>query len=136
MWKVLAESVVGSGHTVRGEPCQDAHALSVIEFYRQSVLVIAAADGAGSASLAEIGARLACDGLMRVVGDDLARRSAINGIGPSDMEEWFVRVHATLVEESERRGCKLRDLACTAILAVVGDDSAAFAQLGDGAIVL
>jgi hypothetical protein len=50
--------------------------------------------------------------------------------------ELFRLVREALFVEAESRQVRPRELACTALLAVVGPSDAAFAQLGDGAIVL
>ncbi|MCU0704705.1 MAG: protein phosphatase 2C domain-containing protein, partial [Fimbriiglobus sp.] len=44
-------------------------------------------------------------------------------------------VRSTVLAEAEQREIRPRELASTALLAVVGPNGAAFAQLGDGAIV-
>jgi hypothetical protein len=52
------------------------------------------------------------------------------------MVAMFSDVRATLFALAECLGVRPRDVACTALLAVIGPTSAAFAQLGDGAIVI
>jgi hypothetical protein len=95
-------------------------------------LVIAAADGAGSASHSEVGATVACDQFVR----------RVEALGPEmvltrdDITALFTDVRATLIAEAERLDVRPRELACTSLLAVVGPTIATFAQLGDGAIVI
>ena len=48
---------------------------------------------------------------------------------------WMDEARKQLNFEAAQRQAGLRDLACTLLLAVVGDHSAAFAQIGDGAMV-
>jgi hypothetical protein len=50
--------------------------------------------------------------------------------------ELFRAVREAIIAEAEARRVRSRELACTALLAVVGPSDATFAQLGDGAIVL
>jgi hypothetical protein len=94
--------------------------------------VVIVADGAGSASHAEVGASVACDQFVRRIEssepDKLFTRD--------EMAELFTDVRKALFTEAERLNVRPRELACTALLAVVGPMSAAFAQLGDGAIVV
>ncbi|NJK69758.1 MAG: protein phosphatase 2C domain-containing protein, partial [Microcoleus sp. SU_5_3] len=55
-WQVVAASVTGTSHEKRSQPCQDAHCWRLLP---NNVLAAAVADGAGSAALAEIGAKIA-----------------------------------------------------------------------------
>jgi hypothetical protein len=48
----------------------------------------------------------------------------------------FSDVRAVLFAAAERLAVRPRNVACTALLVVVGPTSAVFAQLGDGAIVI
>lgn len=129
-WKVLAASSVGTSHAGRGTPCQDA--CRYLTFGTSADwLVVAVADGAGSASQSEVGAKLVCDELVN-------RGTALSPDHPYSREwavELFTAVRNELVAEAERRAVRPRELACTTLLAVVGPQVAAFAQIGDGAIV-
>ncbi len=129
-WAVVGESVTGTSHAGRGTPCQDA--LRYRPFGPAAEwLVVVVADGAGSAAHSEVGATLVCDELVnRVV--------TLPSTHPFCREwavELFAGVRNVVVTEAERRAVRPRELACTALLAVIGPDTAAFAQLGDGAIV-
>lgn len=130
-WIALGESVAGTSHRARNLPCQDAFRFRVFG-PEADWLVIVAADGAGSATHSDIGATLACDEFVRRVeadkADALFSRESIAAL--------FASVRAVLVAEAERRDLRPRELACTALLAVVGPAGAAFAQIGDGAIVI
>jgi Protein phosphatase 2C len=130
-WAVLGESVIGTSHRDRNTPCQDAFRFRLFR-PGDEWLVVAVADGAGSAAHAEIGATLACDEFVR----------RVEAFGPETlstheaMAALFADVRTALVTEAERRSVTPRDLACTALLAVAGPSSAMVAQLGDGAVVL
>lgn len=130
-WVVLGESVAGTAHRRSGAPCQDAFRFRPLDPAGEW-LAVAVADGAGSAARADAGATLACD--------EFVRRA--EGLGPAalftreGMTALFADVRSALAAEAGRLGVRPRDLACTALLAVVGPDAAALAQLGDGAIVL
>src|SRR5207302_716885 len=88
-------------------------------------LVMVTADGAGSASHSEIGATLACDEFVRRV-ETLEPDMLFNRDG---MITLFTDVRAALLAEAERLQVAPREMACTALLAIVGPTSAAFAQL-------
>jgi hypothetical protein len=94
-------------------------------------LVIAVADGAGSASHAEIGATLACDEFVKRI-EELRPDQSFNRDG---MIALFSEVRSIVLTEADRLSVRHRELACTALLAVIGPDFGAFAQVGDGAIV-
>lgn len=99
------------------------------------MLIVALADGAGSAAYADLGATVTCDALIRSV---LVR---LNGSNVSEFTRGVItdvlnEARRALTLESARRGIPLRELACTVLVAVVDRDAAAFAQLGDGAFVI
>lgn len=127
-WSTLGDSVAGTSHRARSVPCQDAFRSSTFGEW----LVIAVADGAGSSSHSEVGATLVCDEFVRRVAE-LDPNSLLTREG---MMALFTEVRAALLAEAERMGVKPREVACTALLVVIGPTSAAFAQHGDGAIVI
>jgi hypothetical protein len=63
MWKLLFQSVQGTAHERAGQPCQDSCLARLRRSGQGPVLILACADGAGSASHADLGARLACRGI-------------------------------------------------------------------------
>ena len=130
-WKVVAESVIGTRHWRDGLPCQDACRARQVG----STLLLSCADGAGSASLAEVGAERACAVLLDVIADDLAEGLPLDGISRDTSLYWLAAVRVALGQEAERRGVHPRELSCTLLLAIVGEQTACFGQIGDGAIV-
>jgi hypothetical protein len=130
-WVVVGDSVTGTSHRTRNTPCQDEVRYRTFG-PAKDWLVVAAADGAGSSAHSELGARLVCD--------ELVKRAQLCATAPTFSREWAVElfgaVRNEVVAEAERREVRPRELACTALLAIVGPDRAAFMQLGDGAIVL
>ena len=65
LWQVPGVSVKGAAHEKQGLPCQGAY---YWRFHRHGRgLLIAVADGAGSAPKAEMGARLATKGEVGVL---------------------------------------------------------------------
>ncbi len=130
-WTILGDCVSGTSHRARNLPCQDACRFRPFG-PRADWLVVVAADGAGSSSHSQVGANLVCEEwIKRVEGIDpesLFSREAIT--------ELLHEVRETLVAEAQRLSLVERDLACTVLLAIVGPASAAFAQIGDGAIVI
>jgi hypothetical protein len=130
-WAVIADSVAGTSHERRGVPCQDAFRF-VTFGPANDWLLVAVADGAGSATHAEAGATLACDALARRA----AELPAETLLGRDALLSLIAEVRGELVAAAARFGVPPRELACTALVAVAGPAGAAFAQVGDGAIVL
>jgi hypothetical protein len=136
MWKLLFQSVRGTAHERSGQPCQDSCRVRLRPTGEGPVLVAACADGAGSAAHADAGARLACQGVVRLILDDLRDGLRVARIEKDTALSWYRRLHEEIAAEAGRRGVEPGQLACTLLVAVVGETAAAFAQVGDGAIVV
>jgi Protein phosphatase 2C len=131
-WQVVAASVMGTSHEKRSQPCQDDHCWCLLP---NGVLVAAIADGAGSAALAEVGAKIAVE---TVVGTIYRQQK----LWPQNDSEWQVFLTAALIAarvavetEASVREVPARDLACTLIAVVATPELIAVAQIGDGAAV-
>lgn len=134
-WKLLSGSAVGTSHERLGESCQDyAHGI-VVTAGMSSYLLVACADGAGSASHASLGAKAACLGFIRLASESLRDGLALHEVEARQMFNWYARVRGHLGLEASLRNLDIRDLACTLLTAIVGDEVAVFSQIGDGAIV-
>lgn len=127
---MLGEKAAGTSHNGRGTPCQDAFAYRTFGVYGEW-LVVAVADGAGTASHSEIGSVLACEELVKRVENSEPKILSFH----EEALSVFHGVRTALIAEAERLQVRPRELACTLLLAVVGPDGATFAQVGDGAIV-
>lgn len=136
-WRYALASVAGTSHARQGTPCQDASACEVLIAADGSrVLVAVVADGAGSAARSGEGAQLACAHFVERI-----RALLANGGGPRDLTRefivaWLADFQRAIVMRVEVAGGIPRDYACTLLAAVVGDDAAAYCQIGDGAIVV
>lgn len=98
-------------------------------------LIIACADGAGSAAEAALGAATACQIFCLRVRDALSGGLRVVDLDQAHMLAWYRQVRDELAEEAARRNIRLRELACTLLTAVLSPDAGVFAQVGDGAIV-
>ena len=125
MWKLVYGSVRGTSHAVSGHPCQDFCAGSLVG----STLAAACSDGAGSAELSHLGSKAAVERFMEFAApiESAPERAEI--------EAWVDAARERVLEEAATQGAVPRQLACTLLVALVGDDWAAFAQIGDGVIV-
>lgn len=136
-WRIALASSVGTAHLAAAQPCQDAHGhLEATDVDGEGVLALAVADGAGSAEKAEVGALLACETFTRLVATYLEQGGRVAAIGRPLAERWIAGILYRLELQTRQRGGTLRDYACTLLAAVVGDRSAAFLQIGDGAMVV
>jgi hypothetical protein len=118
-WRAVASSVAGSGHRARGTGCEDASAVEVLE---DGTLLVAVADGAGSAPLADEGSVRAVEAAMEALRSGVALDVVMEG--------------ARLALEPVAAGERLGDRATTLLVVRVGGGVVETAQVGDGAVVL
>jgi hypothetical protein len=135
VWKVLRASVAGSSHLKAGFPCQDAHAGVSVRSRDGDVLVVACADGAGSAAHSDIGAQLAAEALVHAAVKLIEGRE-LASIADQDLLECFRAARSTIEQRADELQEPKRELACTLLCAIVGERDALYAQLGDGLIVV
>ena len=131
-WRVVSVSVAGTSHEKRGQPCQDANHWQILP---DGILVAAVADGAGSANLGEVGAKIAVSAAVETV--------STQKLLPADNFGWqlllvdALRAAKTAVlAESQVREVEARELAATLILVVATPELVIAAQVGDGAAVV
>ncbi len=130
-WKIVGSSVVGTSHVRLELPCQDAHGFVLLP---DGILLLAVADGAGSASRSAEGSSLA----VRSSLDFLAAQLATSA--PAEDWEWndllrHTLDHARQALEAQADPGLLHELATTLLLAVVTENTFATLQVGDGALV-
>ena len=128
-WKFAAASVIGTSHLKSpGGVCQDSHAC-VYDSERR-LLICVVSDGAGSAARAEQGSRVACEFVVQAaqsanMDEVLSRQFALDTLQA---------IQQRLSEASDLEGLRVRDYACTLLVALIADEKVAFWQIGDGAI--
>ena len=111
-WSAVSASVTGSSHRARGEQGQDAVARRLLD---DGTLVLAVADGAGSAPLAAEGSALAVEAAVAL---DAA----------TTIEDRFDAAHAALGGDAPSR-------ATTLLVAVFGEHDLCVGHVGDGFVV-
>lgn len=135
MWKIISASTVGTSHTDLNLPCQDhCYAGIIRSASRRDYLVCIVSDGAGSAEEGGKGAELACATARSSI------ETAIRNFRPSRRPKNWVKscikdIQRAINKTAEANALSARDYACTLLGAVVSSKSAAFFQIGDGAIV-
>lgn len=135
-WRVAGASAVGTSHSKTGAPCQDAFKYELYQSAHEGeVILLMVSDGAGSARFSDIGAELACREFASNLELYLAAGSRVASLDSPRVRKWFDNVAGILSARAEADGAPLRDYACTLVAAVLSLTHAAFAQVGDGAIV-
>ncbi|NMG06920.1 PP2C family serine/threonine-protein phosphatase [Brasilonema sp. UFV-L1] len=133
-WRVVAASICGTSHIKNKQLCQDAHHWHILP---DNILVVAAADGAGSASMGKVGAMIAVETAIenlsikefsrRTLADDNAVRSLLI--------EAIICAKKAVEEEALACQKQSSDLASTLIVALATPEVVAVAQIGDGVAV-
>ncbi|HEX7833462.1 MAG TPA: PP2C family serine/threonine-protein phosphatase [Thermoanaerobaculia bacterium] len=134
-WRFVNAAVRGTSHERGDVSCQDDCFVDVVREGNASVLVAIVSDGAGSAACAEEGSGLACETLFREVAAWLHGGAAIDALTRDVVESWMVSLREAIEDRAAQKQLTSREFVCTLAVAVVGTTSAAFIQLGDGAIV-
>ena len=132
-WNIAAAATVGERHIAEGRPCEDAWTARLYEAHGESWLILAVADGAGSAGRAQAGSACAVAAFS-----EAAARCIYSGVElTSDcIRDWIGGARVALAVEAGVASVPMREYATTLLGAVIGPRGAAFAQVGDGAIVV
>jgi hypothetical protein len=131
LWKVLAGSETGTSHQRVGTGCQDYSRYTIAG----AGAVLVCADGAGSSSRADVGARLACGTVLSAAAAAIRGEGRVSSLSTDVVGGWYDSARRRLSLEACIEGLDVREYACTLLIAVVDSEAALFAQLGDGAIV-
>lgn len=138
MWRYVHDHVIGLSHERDDLPCQDCSYASLFPGPSGAThyLVLACADGAGSASHSHYGSQAACLGAVRACGHHLTTStSESHALSLDNLALWFDLARADVVECANFHGVDTRQAATTLLLAVLGQDASAFGQVGDGVFV-
>jgi serine/threonine protein phosphatase PrpC len=135
-WRVVGAAVTGVSHQRLGLPCQDFQAHRILTVGAGQALLIALADGAGSAEHADLGARHAVVSVLDALEDSLTSRES----APLDFErivrEAFESAQQALSALAEREDLAVRSLATTLTCAISADGFFTVGQIGDGSVVV
>jgi hypothetical protein len=133
-WQVIGASVPGAAHQQAGIPCQDAHQ---VRLSPRGDLLVATADGAGSAARSHDGSRLVVEQVIAALDasisqqrprDDGGWRQLLNGA--------FAAAHRALVNYAAAEAAPLEAFATTLTCAVATEGMLICGQVGDGVVVL
>ncbi|MCB1125885.1 MAG: protein phosphatase 2C domain-containing protein [Verrucomicrobiae bacterium] len=134
-WHTATAVVSGVRHRRNQAACQDVLRTAVVD---RKWLLVALADGAGSAPLGGLGADLATRSALGALATHCADRQARTQ--PVDTEtairKGFAEARGVLEREAAGRAVTLRDLATTLLVCLATPDWIVAGQVGDGAVVL
>lgn len=132
-WQVVGAAVLGTSHQKMGLPCQDAQTSRLLS---DGTMLIALADGAGTAERSQEGARQAVDRALLCLDATLALEVPQDEAGwEALIREAFQQARQGVLEIAEEHGSPLKAFATTLICAVASDCWLAVGQIGDGAVV-
>jgi truncated hemoglobin YjbI len=136
-WRFAGASVVGVSHTHTATPCQDYHLCEEHPLANgATVLILAAADGAGSASRSLEGAKRACNRFRDAVASLFNGGGQLEDITEDFMAEWLAQFQDAIGDLADREGLETRDFACTLLAAALSAEGGVFFQVGDGAMIV
>ena len=137
-WRTACASVIGTSHAATGAECQDVGRCAVVQDRTGTdVLVAAVSDGAGTAPCSAKGAALATNAFLDGISAEICRDEGDLAFLDRDYaHKWLAEVRSEIGTLAATEYRNIRDYACTFLGAVVGDRSAVFMQIGDGAMVV
>ena len=136
MWRAVYDSVAGTSHSGTGIPCQDSCRVVHLPVEEGALLVVCCADGAGSATYSADGAEIACDTFVRIIENDCRSLDIDENLSCDNVLEWLREMRFRIEERANALRVEIRELASTFLAAVIGESTALFIQIGDGAIVV
>ena len=136
MWRVAAASAIGTSHIKTGFPCQDSTGVEFVDTADGQVLVCAVSDGAGSAAHSDVGSRQAVIKSIELVRRFLSNGGQVGSIDAWTAVDWLASVRNSIFAIAEEANSTSREFACTLLVAIIAPETAAFFQIGDGAMVI
>ena len=127
---IFGAKIPGRGHQIKAIPCQDAY---YSEFFQSSHVIIAIADGLGSAPRSDLGAQCVVESAVNAVTTLMAEGQTDNR---HLLRAGIVNARNDLFKKAAIEICHVRELACTILLIIASQDGIAVAHIGDGAIVI
>jgi hypothetical protein len=134
-WKCISASVQGTSHLSLQTECQDSHLFAAFDANEGQLCFAFVSDGAGSASRSARGSQLLCETMKERAVEFFSQEGRISLLNERLIANWIESFRSEIVLEAESIGVPPREFACTLLGAVVGPASAAFFQVGDGAII-
>lgn len=130
-WRVVAASVAGASHEADGKPCQDAFAFRLLP---DELVLAAVADGAGSAEVAEVGARLAVETAVAALAVEFGAATVEDRAAA--VRAAFLEARETIAHRAADESRPLGDYATTLTCLVAWREGAIVGRVGDGFAVI
>jgi Protein phosphatase 2C len=130
-WLVLAGCSAGAGHDRAAVSSQDAHAVTEVD----DTLVVAVADGAGSAPFAGVGAALAVRLAQQEMGRLLRAKGELPALVRTGARRTLRRFHRSVAALAHGAGLHPRDFATTLTVVLARPPWVAAFAVGDGFVV-
>ncbi|WP_261558052.1 PP2C family serine/threonine-protein phosphatase [Frankia tisae] len=131
LWRALGASVVGNGHVRGGLPRQDGVRVVVVENW----VILAVADGAGSAEASDQGAHVALNAAT-----ELATTLLVDEEDRLPIDQLLTRVFSwagkQVMEHAVTAGRPARDFDTTLAVVLIGPTITGFGQIGDAIIAI
>ena len=138
-WLVSAASQQGYAHIRDEIPNQDFHAIDMVKDFEGESLVLAVADGAGSAPFSDEGSRIAAKTTVERLVHRIRKRpvaSVKNHLIRSELRNAVKRSRSEISQYAKKEGKDSRDFATTLLAAVINEKTLATIHIGDGAIII
>lgn len=136
MWQLIGARATGTSHVATSAPCQDREGFRVVDDADGGEAAIAViCDGAGSASLSDLGAELVCEAFRTKASGFVCERGT-NALTRDDLVVWLEEIQERIAALAEAENAAPRDFACTLLFLAASEQKTICAQVGDGAIVL
>jgi hypothetical protein len=149
VWRAIGASVIGTSHLATETRCQDHCAYAVVERAAGDALIVAVADGAGTAPASFHGAKAAVEVATAHLAEALAdapllgdgdaaadELDARDAVGTATIAAAFAAARERVLALAAEEARDVRDYASTLLLAVATPDATLAGQIGDGAIVI
>lgn len=137
-WRVAAATAAGASHSRDNTPNQDAVAHRLVELGDGQVVIVAVADGAGSAPRSDEGSQTAVRAAVAAIADGINRQPAA-AFGEHQAEALLrgaiKRARSEVTRCAQRQNASPHELAATLIVAFASDSLLTAAQVGDGAVI-
>lgn len=134
-WAISSATAQGTSHVSSGTPCQDAVQHHYEPVNGGNVLLIACADGAGSASRSADGSRWACDEAMIGLQATL-REGGVAAFSITSVIGAIESARAEIFSRAIAESVSSRDFASTLIVVALTPDTIFVAQVGDGVVII
>lgn len=135
MWKLLYQSVRGTSHVRTDTPCQDNCLATTLLLPNEAVVILSCADGAGSAEHSRLGSERVCSAAISIIADHIGGLNRLPVLSSAEAMQWIDEIQSALKAIAADRAIDIRSLATTLLVAIIGESSGYFLQIGDGVIV-